>query len=159
MAEAEEGLYAELSNTGSTAWQHLHSDVTSQLTELVELPDGAERLPMAAIRGLATNEDEHVRKAAFDAEMRAWPTVAVPCAAAMNAVKGEANAVNRRRGWDSPIDASLFANSVSRKTFEAMQGALDAALPDLRGWISPMPASSMPTTPIVPKSGDQPYCQ
>jgi len=135
MTEAEEGLYAELSNTGSTAWQRLHSDVTSQLTEDVELPDGVERLPMAAIRGLATNQDQRVRRAAYEAEMRAWPTVAVPCAAAMNSVKGEANAVNSRRGWDSPIDASLFANNVSRATFDAMQSALDAALPDLRRWM------------------------
>ncbi|MGZ4725161.1 MAG: hypothetical protein ACXV8L_13225, partial [Ilumatobacteraceae bacterium] len=48
MTESEEGLYAELSTTGSTAWERLHSDVTSQLTEVVELPGGGEELPMAA---------------------------------------------------------------------------------------------------------------
>ena len=135
MTELEEGLYAELSNTGATAWERLHSDVTSQLTEVVELPDGAERLPMAAIRGLATDADPIVRRAAYEAELRAWPTVAVTCAAALNAVKGEANTVNTRRGWASPIDASLFANNISRATFDAMQAALDAALPDLRRWM------------------------
>ncbi len=135
MAEAEEGLYSELSNTGSTAWDRLHSDVTSQLKEQVELPDGPKTLPMAAIRGLATNADPRVRKAAYEAELRAWPTVAVACAAAMNAVKGEANVVNRRRGWNAPIDASLFANHVSRATFDAMQEAVDASLPDLRRWM------------------------
>ncbi|MEO5724323.1 MAG: mycothiol synthase, partial [Ilumatobacteraceae bacterium] len=31
MSESEEGLYAELRTTGSSAWQRLHSDVTSQL--------------------------------------------------------------------------------------------------------------------------------
>ena len=36
----------------------------------------------------------------------------------MNAVKGEANIVNRRRGWNSPIEASLFANNVSQATFD-----------------------------------------
>ncbi len=135
MTEAEEGLYAELSTTGSTAWEHLHSDVTSQLTAAVELPDGSETLPMAAIRGLSTHADPAVRKAGYDAELRAWPTVAVACAAALNAVKGEATAVNRRRGWANPLDASLFANNVSRTTFEAMQAACDAALPALRGWM------------------------
>ncbi len=135
MAEAEEGLYAELSNTGSTAWDRLHSDVTSQLKEQVELPDGPKMLPMAAIRGFATNADPRVRKAAYEAELRAWPTVAVACAAAMNAVKGEANVVNRRRGWNAPIEASLFANHVSRSTFDAMQAAVDASLPDLRRWM------------------------
>ena len=135
MSEAEEGLYAELRNTGATAWERLHADVTSQLTEVVELPSGVETMPMAAIRGLATDADPAVRKAAYDAEMRAWPTVAVVCAAAMNAVKGEANSVNRRRHWDSPIEASLFGNNVSRATFDAMQSAVDAALVDLRGWM------------------------
>jgi oligoendopeptidase F len=135
MSEAEEGLYAELSTTGSTAWEHLHSDVTSQLTAVVELPDGPATMPMAAIRGLATHADPAVRKAGYDAELRAWPTVAVACAAGLNAVKGEATAVNRRRGWANPLDASLFANNVSRPTFEAMQAACDAALPDLRRWM------------------------
>ncbi len=135
MTETEEGLYAELSNTGSTSWDRLHSDVTSQLTEVVELPGGAERLPMAAIRGLASAADPEVRRAAYDAELRAWPTVAVACAAALNAVKGEANTINDRRGWDNPVDASLFANNVSRATFDAMQSALDASLPDLRRWM------------------------
>jgi pepF/M3 family oligoendopeptidase len=135
MSEAEEGLYSELTNTGSSAWQRAHADVTSQLTGTVELPSGPETLPMAAIRGLATDGDPKVREAGYDAEMRAWPTVAVMCAAAMNAVKGEANIVNRRRGWDSPIEASLFANNVSRATFDAMQSAVDDALPDLRRWM------------------------
>ncbi|MGZ4701934.1 MAG: M3 family oligoendopeptidase, partial [Ilumatobacteraceae bacterium] len=135
MTESEEGLYAELSTTGSTAWERLHSDVTSQLSEVVELPGGHEELPMAAIRGLATDADPAVRQAAYEAELRAWPKVAVTCAAAMNAVKGEANTVNRRRGWDSPIEASLFANNISRATFDAMQAAIDASLPDLRRWM------------------------
>ncbi|HEY0518068.1 MAG TPA: M3 family oligoendopeptidase [Ilumatobacteraceae bacterium] len=135
MSESEEGLYAELSTTGSTAWERLHADVTSQLTETVELPNGPERMPMAAIRGLATDAHPSVREAAYDAEMRAWPTVAVACASALNAVKGEANTVNRRRHWNDPIEASLFANNVSRPTFDAMQSAVDAALPDLRRWM------------------------
>jgi pepF/M3 family oligoendopeptidase len=135
MAESEEGLYAELSTTGSTAWDRLHADITSQLTEVVELPAGAETMPMAAIRGLATDADPLVRKAAYEAELRAWPTVAVTCAAAMNAVKGEANIVNRRRGWKSPIEASLFSNNISKATFDAMQAAVDASLPDFRRWM------------------------
>jgi pepF/M3 family oligoendopeptidase len=136
MSEAEEGLYAELSTTGSGAWGRLMRDVTSQLTTDVEFPDGrTQRLPMPAVRGLATSTDTDVRRAAYDAEMRAWPTVTTPVAAAMNSIKGEATVVNRRRNWDSPLDASLFANSVSRATFDAMQSAVTAALPDFRRWM------------------------
>ena len=136
MSEAEEGLYAQLSTTGSGAWGRLMQDVTSQLTTDVEFPDGTtQSLPMPAVRGLATSTDPGVRKAAYDAEMTAWPTVTTPVAAAMNAIKGEANTINGRRHWDSPLDASLFANSVSRATFDAMQAAVTAALPDFRRWM------------------------
>ena len=136
MGEAEEGLYAELSTTGSGAWSRLQRDVTSQLSGEVVMPDGTTpRLPMPAVRGLATSPDTAVRKAAYDAELTTWPTVATPVAAAMNAIKGEANAINRRRSWDHPLDASLFANSVSRATFEAMQAAVTASLPDFRRWM------------------------
>jgi pepF/M3 family oligoendopeptidase len=135
MNESEEHLAAELSVTGSGAWGRLHSDVTSQLTADVALPTGTETMAMAAVRGLATDPDPAVRRAGYDAELRAWPIIEVPVAAAMNAIKGEANALNRRRRWPSPLDASLFANSTSRSTFDAMQAAVSAALPDLRRWM------------------------
>ena len=136
MDEAGEGLYAELTVSGSTAWGGLHSDVTSQLHGHVHMPNGdVERLPMAAVRGLANHADPAVRQAAYEAELDAWPSVAVVCAAAINAIKGEANIVNRRRHWDSPLDASLYANNVSRTTFDAMQSAVRASLDDMRGWM------------------------
>ncbi len=136
MTEAEEGLYAELSTTGSSAWSRLQRDVTSQLTAVVRMPDGqATHMSMPAVRGLASSTDGAVRRAAYEAEMEAWPAVDTPVAAAMNAIKGEANTVNRRRRWGSPLEASLFANSVSRATFDAMQRAVVDALPDFRRWL------------------------
>jgi pepF/M3 family oligoendopeptidase len=135
MSEAEEGLYAELGTTGSSAWGRLQSDLTSQLSIDVHLPSGTSSMPMAAVRGLATDGDVEVRKAAYKAEMRAWPQVAVACAAAMNSIKGEANTVNKRRNWKSPLDASLYSNSVSTATFTAMQSAIIASLPDFRRWM------------------------
>ena len=136
MTEAEEGLYAELSTTGSSAWSRLQRDVTSQLTAAVRLPGGAAtQTAMPAVRGLASSTDSTIRRAGYEAEMEAWPTVATPIAAAMNAIKGEANTVNRRRQWGSPLEASLFANSVSRTTFDAMHRAVGDSLPDFRRWL------------------------
>ncbi|MGA0080320.1 MAG: M3 family oligoendopeptidase [Ilumatobacteraceae bacterium] len=135
MSEAEEGLYSELGTTGSSAWGRLQSDLTSQLSIDVHLPSGSASMPMAAVRGLATDSDVEVRKAAYEAEMRAWPQVAVACAAAMNSIKGEANTVNKRRHWKAPIDASLYSNSVSPSTFSAMQSAIIDSLPDFRRWM------------------------
>jgi oligoendopeptidase F len=136
MTEPQEALFAELRSTGSGAWTRLHSDVTSQLSADVLLPNGTtERLPMASLRGLASDVDPEVRKAAYEAELAAWPTVAVTCAAAMNAIKGEAITLNRRRNWGDPLDAALFANNVSRPTFDAMHAAVLEALPAFRSWM------------------------
>lgn len=136
MGDPEESLYAELRVTGSGAWARLHSDVTSQLLASVSWPGGAvEVLPINAVRGLATSEDEGIRRAAYDAELATWPAVAVPLAAAMNAIKGEADTINRRRRWAEPLDASLFANCVDRQTFEAMEEAVVASLPGFRQFL------------------------
>jgi oligoendopeptidase F len=163
MSEQEEHLYAELSTTGSSAWSRLQREVTSQLAAEVVLPDGPVTLPITAVRGLATHADPAVRRAAYDAELEAWPKVAPACAAAMNAIKGESNTVNRRRGWTSPLDASLFANSVSRATYDAMNAAITDSLPTMRGWMrtkarlhghdGPLPWSDlMAPLPIAPDS-------
>lgn len=135
MSEREEHLYAELSSTGSAAWARLQRDLTSQLTVEVRVPDAPATLPLTAVRGLATDPRPAVRRAAYDAELEAWPTIATSVAAAMNGVKGEAVVVNRRRGWPDPLDAALFANAVSRPTFEAMHAAVSDALPDFRRWM------------------------
>ncbi len=135
MGEIEESLFAELATTGSAAWSRLQRDVSSQLSAVVQLPEGSQRLPMPAIRGLATAGDHEVRRAGYQAEMEAWPQIATACAAAMNAIKGEANTVNTRRRWNSPLDASLFANGISAPTFAAMQSAIVNALPDFRRWM------------------------
>ena len=136
MTEAEEGLYAELATVGSTSWDEsaTRRDVAAERRR--RAADGHRSAcrcrPCAAWPTTATRA---VRRAAYDAEMVAWPQVAVPCAAAMNAIKGEATIVNRRRKWDHPLDASLFANAVSRPTFDAMQAAVSDSLGDFRRWM------------------------
>lgn len=136
LSELEENLAAELQITGSGSWSRLQRDVTSQLAADVVMPDGTtETMSMPAVRGLATNSDPAVRRAAYDAELSTWPTIGTTVAAAMNAIKGEANVLNRRRSWDSPLDVSLYGNAVSRPTFDAMQEAVTDSLPDFQRWM------------------------
>jgi oligoendopeptidase F len=125
MSEDQEDLAAELSLTGGRAWAKLHADLTARLTATVD----GEVLPMSVVRGLATDPDPARREAAFHAELEAWDTVTVPLATAINAFKGEANVLNRRRGWSDSIDPALEVNGVSREILAAMQDAVDASLP------------------------------
>jgi oligoendopeptidase F len=131
MEPGQEHLFAELNVTGAGAWSQLYNDLTSQLMVTV----GDERLPMPAVRARATHRDQAVRQQAYEAELQAWPKQSTALAAALNAIKGQANVVNGRRQWSSALDASLYANAITPATFHAMQAAVTSALGDMTGWM------------------------
>jgi oligoendopeptidase F len=131
MSEAEENLYADLRLTGTSAWHKLHGDVTSLL--MADL-DG-ERRPISVIRGMATSPDAGLRQRAYRAELAAYESAGVPLAAALNAIKGEANTVHARRGWHDALAPALHANAVEPAALEAMQEAAVASFPDFRRYL------------------------
>jgi pepF/M3 family oligoendopeptidase len=135
MSPPEEELAAELNLSGGTAWGKLHNNVTSQLQVPVELQGEARELPMSMVRNLAYDPDRDVRRRAYEAELGGWQRVAVPLAAALNSIKGEVNTLARRRGWESPLDASLFGSHIDRQTLEAMMQAARESFPDFRRYL------------------------
>jgi oligoendopeptidase F len=135
MSPEEEALSAELNVTGGTAWAKLHGNVTSQLTVPLEQDGETRELPMSMVRNLAYDADRDVRRRAWEAEIAAWETVAVPLAAALNSIKGEVNALSARRGWETPLDEALFENAIDRETLDAMLGAAREAFPDFRRYL------------------------
>ena len=135
MAPPEENLAAELGLSGSMAWEKLHGNFTSQLVVPVELDGKPQRLPMSAVRILAYDADPERRERAYRAELVAWEAARVPLAAALNGVKGEVNALARRRGWQSALEASLFDNAIDRPTLDAMLEAARETFPDFRRYL------------------------
>ena len=131
MTEPEEGLFADLSLTGSTAWQRLYGIFTSQLSVDV---DGAP-MSMSQVRNLAYADDAKVRRTAYEAELDAWQRNAAPIVAALNAIKGETSVVNRKRGWPDDLEPALAANGVDRATLDAMQSAMVASFPAFRRYL------------------------
>ncbi|MCW5881783.1 MAG: M3 family oligoendopeptidase [Anaerolineae bacterium] len=135
MSPAEENLAAELNVPGGTAWAKLHGNVTSQLSVPFEVDGETRPLPMSLIRALATDANRDVRRRAYEAELAAWPTVAVPLAAALNSIKGEVNTLARRRSWESALDRSLFDNNMDRASLDALMLAAHEAFPDFRRYL------------------------
>jgi pepF/M3 family oligoendopeptidase len=135
MPEGEEDLAAELQPSGLTGWVRLHTDLTSLLTVPVSLPDGEKVLPMSSVRALANEADRRVRRAAYEAELKGWETVAVPLAAALNGVKGYQLVLRERRGFLDDVEPTLIANSIDRRTLAAMQEACVEAFPDFRRYM------------------------
>ena len=137
MSEPEEELASQLSPSGALAWQRLHGDVSSQLMASVANVDGStEQIPVTMARGRATDPDAHVRRAAYEGELAAWESVAVPLAAAMNGAKGEVGVLNRRRGYGDDLEPALKGNNVDRATLDAMNSAVVESLPSFRRYFA-----------------------
>ena len=135
MTPEEENLASELNLSAGTAWEKLHGDVTSQLIVSLELSDQTQELPMSMVRNLASDPDREVRRSAYEVELEGWKRVALPLAAAINSIKGEVNVLARRRGWSSPLEASLLDNNIDRATFDAMLTAAYESFPDFRRYL------------------------
>jgi len=136
MSEEEEELASELRTSGLTGWSRLHGNMSALLQVPVDLPSGRQSLPMSSVRGLAHDPDRSVRRAAFEAEVAAWETVAVPFAAALNGVKGYQRTVRRRRKYADDVEPTLTANGINRPTLDAMQKACSESFPDFHRYMA-----------------------
>lgn len=132
MSPAEEALASDLSLTGSTAWQKLHGNLTSQL----EVQVGSERIAMSQVRNRAYDPDRDVRREAYMAELDAWKRVEVPLAACMNSIKGELNTLSKRRNWNSPLAMACFNANIDEQTLEAMMTAAQESFPAFRRYLN-----------------------
>jgi len=135
MTPAEEALASELNVSSGTAWSKLHSDVTSQLRVPVKVDGQIQELPMSVVRNMADEADRDVRRSAYEAELAGWKEAAVPLAAALNSIKGEVNVLARKRGWQSPLEASLFNSNIDRATLDAMLTSARESFPDFRRYL------------------------
>jgi pepF/M3 family oligoendopeptidase len=132
MSTAEETLAAELSLSGSRAWERLQEVVTSQVTVPFEREDQIENLPIAVLQNLRTDPDEDLRRRAYEAELDAWKRVREPLAACLNGVKGEVNTLNARRGRADCLHQPLDQARMDRETLEAMLGVMHDSFPVFR---------------------------
>lgn len=132
MSPAEEELAALLRPSGAGGWAKLHGNFTSQLRGEYR----GESLPVTALRALATDPDEAVRRDAYHAELKVWQESDTVTAACMNGVKGESGTLARRRGFAEPLEVSLLGNGIDRATLDAMQGAVVRSLPDFRRYFA-----------------------
>lgn len=132
MSDELEGLAAEMSLSGGSAWEKLQGTVTSQMTVDFELDGRMQKLPMPALINLRSHPDESTRRRGYEAVNRAWESVKETLAACLNGVKGEANTLNKRRGRKDSVHSALDAAHIDRKTLEAMLAAMQGSFPMFR---------------------------
>lgn len=129
--EETEALIAALNQTGSNAWDRLHSLLTSTLA--VDY-DGKE-ITLSEVRNLAYEADQEVRKNGYLAELKAYEKIEKSIAMALNSIKGEVNVLSKKRGFATPLDQTLEQSRMSKDTLEAMLSAMEEYLPMFRDYL------------------------
>ncbi|HNK62402.1 MAG TPA: M3 family oligoendopeptidase [Anaerolineales bacterium] len=129
MSETEEMLAAELTLSGGNAFGKLQGTVTSQMTVDFELNGKVQKMPMPALINLRSHPDESVRRRAYEAENQAWEGVKETLAACLNGVKGETLILDKKRGREDAIHASIDSARMDRETLNAMLGAMKDSFP------------------------------
>jgi oligoendopeptidase F len=132
MSEAEEVLAAELTLSGGNAFGKLQGTVTSQLSVDFELDGKTQKMPMPALINLRSHPDEPTRRRGYEAENIAWAGVQETLAACMNGVKGETLTLDKKRGREDAVHASLDFARIDRATLDAMLGAMKDSFPMFR---------------------------
>ena len=125
MPPQEENLASDLQRTGGDAWGRLHEQIISNLKD-------ESGKTFNAIRNDAYSADKNLRKSSYETEIALLRQNEIAFSAALNNLKGETVTLNKRRNWKSAIDRSLSSARISRKTLDALIGAIEESLPDWR---------------------------
>lgn len=129
--ESVEKWLLRMSLSGGDAFQKLRDQLMGTLT--VEL--GGETLPLPAVRGKAYDPDPAVRKAAYEAELAAYPKVALPMAFCLGGIKGEAITMCEAQHYPDVLTQQLDESRMDSETLNAMLDAIREALPDFRRYL------------------------
>ena len=126
MTAEEEALAAELSRSGSSAWERLMRAITSSIAD--------KGVTLTELRSLASSPDRAVRRDAYERETGILAEHKTAIAASLNGIKGTMLTLERRRGWKDPLDRSLFASSITRETLDSLIAAIEKSLPAFRDY-------------------------
>ncbi len=124
----EEKILAKTNAYAGQAW----SDLQTTLTSSLKVPFKGQTLTLSDIRNLAYDNDKEVRKAAYEAEIKAYDDIKESVAFSLNSIKLQAITEAKLRGYDSVEDKTLKNSHVQKATLDALLKAIENSLPVFR---------------------------
>ncbi len=123
MSAEKEELASLLSLSGADSFSRLQEQIISNLKD--------EKLGKTfnEIRNDAYSASRETRKTAFYAENALLENSKIPLAACLNGIKGTTITLNRQRNWQSALDKAMAQSRLSKKTLDALIGAIEKSLP------------------------------
>jgi len=131
LSDDEESLFATMNISGASAWSDLQSNLTSSL----KVDYNGEQITLSNVRNLAYDPDQSVRKAAFEAELKAYPQIETSVAFALNSIKLQVINEAARRGYDSPLAKALDNSAMKQETLDALLTAMKEYMPAFRKYL------------------------
>jgi pepF/M3 family oligoendopeptidase len=130
-----EALASELLTTGGQAWLRARDESDSSMSAQITIDGETKSMSVTELDVFLSSPDRERRRAAAEAQDAARSAAAAAFAAFLNAIKGEALTLARRRRWDSPLDWSLFRSAIDREILDAMFAASESVHGDLHRYL------------------------
>ena len=132
LSEGEEAIFAKLNMSGASAWRDLQSSLTSSVKANL---DGKE-IGLSSVRNLAYSPDAATRRAAYDAELACYDSIKDAVAFSLNSIKLQVLTECELRGYESPLQKSLYTSRMKKETLDALIGAMEEYMPYFRKYLT-----------------------
>ncbi len=131
LKEEVEAMVSAMDMTGGSAWAQLQS----YLTSTVKVDYDGKQITLTEARNLANSPNAEVRKAAYEAEIKAYEKIEDALAFALNNIKNQVTMLSEKRGYESPLALTLMDSRMKRETLDAMMEAIREYLPVFRKYL------------------------
>lgn len=121
----QESIIAHMKNTGSQAF----SKLKDQLISSIEVTIDKQVYPLTEILNMAYDENQDVRKKAYEAELQCYQDKEQAIAACLNGIKGEVLYTTHLRGYKSELERSLINSRLSKETLHVLLETMKDNLP------------------------------
>lgn len=121
MSLEEEVLARDLMRCGSSSFERLFDSVTSSISD--------NDRTLEELRSDAYSPDRAVRLSSYEREKRILNASRDVLASSLNSVKGTCLVLEKRQGWKSPLEHSLFLSRLSESSLNALISAIEKNLP------------------------------
>lgn len=129
--EKVEDALAKMDLCAGSAW----NDQWQYLTSTLKVDYNNEDTTLSAIRNLAYSPDAKVRKDAYDAELASYDKIKDACAYSLNSIKMQTLTECELRGYDSPLQKTLYNARMKRETLDALIEAMKEYLPKFHEYL------------------------
>ncbi len=131
LADGEETVFAKMNISGASAW----SDLQSSLTSSVTVDYDGKKIPLSSARNLAYDNDATVRKNAYFAELNCYESIKDAVAFALNSIKLQVLSECELRGYESPLQKTLYTSRMKKETLDALISAMEEYMPVFRKYL------------------------